>query len=765
MTVLRGLAAAAALLFASAAAAQERVLGTVTEAGTGAPVAGARIQAGGATASSDGAGGWSLMLPAGVHAVEVRHPGYAAVRTEVAVPADGSVRIALTPRPLRMETMVATASRRLQTLGEAPVATEVVDRARIEAGGATDLAGVLAMVPGVEVQGGHPVGTGVYLQGLGSERVLVLIDGEPVVGRISGEIDLTRLPVADVERVEVVKGPQSTLYGSEAMGGVINLITRAPQPGAPAGGVQLTGGSSGRRDGVAHARASAGAVDWTARGGLRDVDLVPGQDRPLDAGTRRWDGSARVGWRAAPALRVEAGGWLVEESQRWRTGQLYQFADNRQWSGRLSAAWTAGAHRLVPSLYLAGFEHALSRASGPVPVDGGDREVQRLAEAALAYTGTVRGLTVDGGAELRQDWTRSDRVEGEERDATALDAYGQGTWTAGAVSLVPGVRLSHSSRWGDHWTPRLAAVWRPAPSLAVRASAGAGYRAPAFKELHMDFLNDAAGYTVRGNPALRPEDSFSVSAGAEWAGQRTYLRASAFRTRFDDFIETVVDTAVSTPELAVYRYQNVARGRTAGLELQTGAVLGGLRADAGWSWLATRDEASGRPLFGRPAHSGRLALAYARASGLRVGLTASYTGRTPEAEGQGVLLYRASYTRLDGRLSHTLPAGLALAVGMDNLTGAGPAGWPGFTGRNLYATLSWTAGERNSCTSRTPPGEWERCRSVPPPRRCCWPPFRRWPPRRADRWARSSWPTAATAAGTTRCAPSPARCARAGPWK
>ncbi|HEX2202278.1 MAG TPA: TonB-dependent receptor, partial [Longimicrobium sp.] len=622
----------------------------------------AAVRAGSAAATSGGGGRWSLLLPAGTHAVEVRHPGYAAARVEVAVPAAGPVRIALTPRPLVMETVVATASRRLQTLGEAPVATEVVGRARIEASGATDLAGVLATVPGVEVQGGHPVGTGVYLQGLGSERVLVLVDGEPVVGRISGEIDLTRLPVADVERVEVVKGPQSTLYGSEAMGGVVHLITRAPEPGAPAGGVQLTGGSRGRRDGVAHTRASAGAFDWTVRGGVREVDLVPGQDAPLDAGTRRWDGNARVGWRASSALRVEAGGWWVEEGQRWRTGQLWQFADNRQWSGRLSAAWTAGAHRLTPSLYLAGFEHALRRASGPRPAGGGDREAQRLAEAALAYTGALGRLVVDGGAELRHDWTRSDRVEGGERDASAIDAYGQGTWTAGGWSLVPGVRLSHSSRWGGHWTPRLAALWRPAPSLALRASAGTGFRAPAFKELYMDFLNDAAGYTVRGDPELRPEASFSVSAGAEWAGERTYLRASAFRTAFDDFIETVVDEEASTPELAVYRYRNVARGRTAGVEAQAGAALGGLRADAGWSWLATEDEASGRPLFGRPEHSGRLSLAYARASGVRVGLSASYTGRTPEEEEGGVVRYRGAYARLDARVSHTLPRGVGVAL-------------------------------------------------------------------------------------------------------
>ncbi|HEX2207086.1 MAG TPA: TonB-dependent receptor, partial [Longimicrobium sp.] len=96
----------------------------------------------------------------------------------------------------------------------------------------------------------------------------------------------------------------------------------------------------------------------------------------------------------------------------------------------------------------------------------------------------------------------------------------------------------------------------------------------------------------------------------------------------------------------------------------------------------------------RPEHSGRLALAYARASGLRLGIAASWTGRTPEREVDGAIEYRDAYTRLNGRVSHTLPRGLAVAVGVDNLTGAGPEGWPGFTGRNLYATLSWSAEAR-----------------------------------------------------------------------
>src|SRR5690606_6114811 len=108
-----------------------------------------------------------------------------------------------------------------QQLKDVPVATEVVAREEIERTGAADLSAVLVERTGISVEGGHPVGTGIMLQGLGSERVLVLVDGQPYIGRLSGSLDLSRVPVSLIERVEVVKGPQSTLYGSDAMGGVV----------------------------------------------------------------------------------------------------------------------------------------------------------------------------------------------------------------------------------------------------------------------------------------------------------------------------------------------------------------------------------------------------------------------------------------------------------------------------------------------------------------------------------------------------------------
>ena len=115
------------------------------------------------------------------------------------------MNVALTPRALPLDALVVTAGRRLQALKDVPVPTEVVSAEEIRRSGASDVAAVLVERTGIQPQGGHPSGSGLMLQGLGSERVLVLIDGQPFIGRLSGSIDCPPA-VAAVERIEVVKG-------------------------------------------------------------------------------------------------------------------------------------------------------------------------------------------------------------------------------------------------------------------------------------------------------------------------------------------------------------------------------------------------------------------------------------------------------------------------------------------------------------------------------------------------------------------------------
>lgn len=671
--------------------------GRVVEAGTGAPVAGAEVAVEGpasASARSGRDGRWSVGgLAAGGYRVRVVRPGFAARERRVALPAAGELVVRLEPAPVALDALVVTAARREQRLADAPVATERVGRREIEETGAADVAAVLSERTGVQLQGGHPSGNGVMLQGLDAQRVLVLVDGQPIIGRISGEVDLSRIPAASVERVEVVKGPQSTLYGTEAMGGVVNVITRTPPERGWNAGARVAVGSQGRMDASAEARGRAGALAYTLDAGRRSTGIAPGVAETSGALAERWDGQAKARWAPDPAFSVEAGGMVLDERQRWRSGQLFLFADNREWNTRLSATASGERHRLVSTLYASEFSHLSRTGTAPAPPAErpGQREVQRLAEGELLYSGDFRAAVVDAGVEVRREGLRSERVDGD-RTRWAAEPFVQATLSGERWSLVPGVRLSWNEAWGSYWAPRLAALVRPVPRLALRASAGRGYRVPAFKELYMEFLNvtPALSYSVRGNPGLSPETSENLTAGAEWTGDRFFVRGQLFGNRLKDFIETRL--AGDSAGITVYTYDNVARAATAGADAEAGATVAGMRVEAGYAYLWSEDRATGLSLLGRPTHSGRLSVGHDLPLALRARWTGLYTGRTPveRDDETGAVRERDGYLRLDVRLARTLPRGVELSLGADNLFGSRPDGWPGYTGRQLYLGVGWT---------------------------------------------------------------------------
>lgn len=682
--------------------------GRVVDATSGAPVAGADVRVDGvegAAAISTRDGRWRIAgLSAGEHRLRVDGLGFAARTLLVTLPdAGGRLTVELQPQALPLDALVVTASRRMQRLADAPVTTELITRQDLERAGAADLSSVLVERAGIQLEGGHPAGEGVMLQGLGSERVLVLVDGQPMVGRISGQFDISRLPVSMIERVEVVKGPQSSLYGSEAMGGVVNVITRGAATERWNASIDLTAGSQARTDGSGTLRGTVGPFTYVLNGGRRATELTPGRADERGALAERWDGLVKVGWTPDASLTLEATVLAMDERQRWQSGQLFNFADNLQATAELGATWTAGAHRLAPAIYWTQFEHLSRRATSPEPVEGtGDAEIQRLIEGELLYTLDAGGRVLDLGIEAKREEIVSDRVTGNERALHTIEPFAQATWDLGAVSFVPGVRVTWSEQWGTHVTPRVSGLYRPVPELALRGSIGRGYRAPAFKELYMQFLNvgPGFGYTVRGNQDVTPETSTNLTAGAEWTIANAYVRAQLYYNRFDDFIETRL--VGDSSGITVYTYGNIADGFTRGVELEGGVVAGRVRAEGGYAYLVARDARTDEDLLGRPAHSARLALETTLPLSARSAVTGVYTGRAPvQRTAEGGLVERSGFLRLDARLSRTFPGGVDLSLGARNLLDTRPEHWPGFSGRHLYLGLGWAMG--GSAPAPVPP--------------------------------------------------------------
>ena len=165
--------------------------------------------------------------------------------------------------------------------------------------------------------------------------MLVLLDGQPLTGsKSAAQFDLSRLPASIVERIEVVKGPQSVLYGTDAMGGVINIITRGSWCSgrflhALAAEASAIAGSHNRLDITTHLGGQATpAVPFGVDVGHEHIDLAPGLTGDAGAFADRWNFAPRLQFDASPTLRLEAGGLGVIKQQRYRTGQLFNFGDN-----------------------------------------------------------------------------------------------------------------------------------------------------------------------------------------------------------------------------------------------------------------------------------------------------------------------------------------------------------------------------------------------------------------------------------------------------
>lgn len=677
--------------------------GRVTSSGDARGISGAEVLLIGddtVRVRTDASGEWRApRIARGWHTLKVRAMGFVASERSVSASVGDAIEVTLVPAAIALDQMVVSAARREQKLADAVATVEVVSRRELERSGATDLSAVLTEQLGIELQGGVPAGQGVMLQGIGTERVLVLLDGQPIAGRLSGNFDLARIPVGMVERVEVVKGAQSTLYGSEAMGGVVNIITRRPADDGQllGGSVSGTVGAQGRLDGAGRVQLALGHFSGSVDVARRSQETAPGVSRNDGAMAERFDVSSSVMWRPDGAKQVELGVLALDERQRWRSGNFYDISDNLQYNARIGGSIARGVHRLSPKVAISDWDHVIytSAYTAPVAGDPGERQRQRVLLGELLYNGSFKRFSLDGGVQLRNDAIETDRVAGGRREHNSLEPFAQVEFSPlRSVTLLPGVRVTHSDVWGTHVTPRVSARAQVAPRLTLRASYGDGFRAPDFKELFLVFQNTNAGYAVQGNPNLKPEHSHNTMLGLEWATAGGYVRGQLFHNSFEGFIETEVISPPNAP--LVFEYKNRERGWTRGAELESGANLvasGRLRGEIGVSFLETRDEGTDLELLGRPHFSGRVGMQAVLPFELRSSVTLVHTGRTPmqRDDATGVVAeYRDAFTRVDLRFARGIGrSGLEFSIGADNVFDSRPRRWAGFTGRHVYTTITY----------------------------------------------------------------------------
>ena len=608
------------------------------------------------------------------------------------------------------DTVVVTASRTDSLRKDSVVTTLVIDREAIERSGASTVADLFRAQPGVSTERSF-AGTSVRLQGLNPEHVLILIDGQRVVGRKNGAIDMSRYPVDWIERVEIVKGPSSVLYGADAMGGVINLITRRAD-GPFSADVYTSYGTPENLDASGSVAVQRDHVGTRAHGGFHSTS---GYD--LDPSTLTTDGPARSMFHVGSVSEISlSSDWTLTPRVAYRqqdssgisesdSGAVF---DERNLSEEIQAAlgsdtWFSSESRLRLTVFTTWYR------------DQFDRD-QRKSEALDSYNDT-RELLIQGsaqydhifgeqhlataGVDVLSEAMESDRLASGSGDRKRIGVFLQDQWTVPGkkrLMILPGARIDFDSQFGIHPTPRIALRYDPHPNWALRGGFGWGYRAPSFKELLMRFENPSAGYVVEGNTKLRPETSRNVNLGVDWsATQKIALSLSGFRNDVRDLIDFGTEPTEATNSTALFSYINVAEAVTQGGEASVYADLwSGFTLTTGYALLDTLNVQENRPLEGRSVHQITSEwYQYIEPTGTALSAKGSWNSPKTffidtDGDEKEERLKSQSSTLLDARLSQDIDfrhAGFRLFVGVENILDTGDPDYLPIPPRTIYFGL------------------------------------------------------------------------------
>lgn len=599
--------------------------------------------------------------------------------------------VSLSSDPLELTEMVVTASGRMQRRSEIAVPVARVTAADIEVAGAASALDLLSELPGLASASGTPAGATLRIRGIGESRVLVLVDGQPAGGALLENRDLGRLSLSAVERVEVVKGPMSALYGSDALGGVVNVITVAPEAGFHSE-LRMTGGDAGRYEGAA-TLSGGGRVRYRATGSWRQEDRVPGLDDANSAFARVWDLRTTLRGGDPNSVAFRADFQALRERQRWPVGGGFSgFNDNRGLTGWAELSSPVAGGTITGRVFGQDYHHLYRSARGSAPIAGADedRQLEQLWKASATFARSVGGHRFDLGAEASTRAIESpDKILEDRASDRQLEFFAQDAWTFAATTLSAGARLTLNDRWGRTVTPTLGASVLATSSVRLRGSVGRGFRAPSFKELAWDFANLGAGYTVQGFDELEPEESWNVSAGIDLApSSSTSLGVELFDNRIDNLIETTF-VGNEAGGLLIYSPRNVRRARTRGVEVAASARTAGWEVDAEYALLDARSLDDDVALDRRSRHSARLRLqsAWAVASGARVSVTTRLTGSAPligaGPDGLEEIGRQASFVGVDAHGSLRITPSIQVTLGVDNLFDRRPEGWQASVERRI----------------------------------------------------------------------------------
>ncbi|MFN5309167.1 MAG: TonB-dependent receptor plug domain-containing protein [Candidatus Kapaibacterium sp.] len=502
--------------------------------------------------------------------------------------------------------VVVTGTRNEVLQKDSPVRVSIADGSQAQGTAMVTVADMLREQTGVLLQ--NNVRTGVQIMGLNPDYTLILIDGQPMIGRVAGVLDLSRVSVGAIERVEIVKGPMSSLYGSDALAGVINIITKKPALGwsgrlysqylekGPSEIQAECGYGSEKMDASAYFNAKR-ANPFELTQNIQNRTIVA----PY-AGFVDYTGQIKSKWYASENVSIMADARLFHSESRGKFIESFfgQVAQNEgaviqnEQSATMSTEWSHGKARLTAQLYGSAYTERYEFDT----VQGNNSQIddllRRIARGYIQYDvlwnlrnrftfGTEYHIDDIGGARYPDKpffSTFSGFMQWEGNPVDWISYSLSSRYVKNSAFENP--NISDSILLHLLWltNPKFAINVKIGDDIRIRASIGTGFKVPDFRQLYVEFTNNLnqAGYQLIGarriGNNLRPERSVSYETGISW--DRNYLNfldntiltfgfdMQYFRNDLTDLIDFV--QVGNAGDQAVYSYRNIKRARTQGIE-------------------------------------------------------------------------------------------------------------------------------------------------------------------------------------------------------
>lgn len=696
-----------ALIFSGLSAVDESSLsGRIVDATTGKPIGYVNIilvstDFGDATDED----GWFILknIPRGEYELYISHIGYQDEYRTIYIPQIEPLVFSLHETFFQMSEVVITGTRTKNIYSNVPIATEVVTRQDILDSGARDIAELLEERSGTFVNTSVAGGSILSLLGIDSKYILILVDGQPVTGKFNDRVSLDQFSTAMIEKVEIIKGPSSSLYGTEAMGGVVNIITHKEMESYPItiqtrftgndGSYNIVDGSRGTRDIRLNLVKRRKKVLYNLGFDLLKANVdQSNQYINVDEYDKI---SIQGGFKYVPlenhSFDLQFNGYANGESSHTRT--LNADTDIQRNSLVLKHNWLLGDQWSLETVIRgADYEriHTQKRPWGELVNHNKSAEKQIEFEENILFENGNNSLNL--GMEFSNSVFSNNRVLNGQQQLYSRGIFFQ--WhreVSDKIDAIIGSRFDYYNSMKVVLSPRLAMMYSYRQRWKFRASWGTGFRLPSFMDQYIDWDHIQFGYRILGNPDLKPESSEGISLGMEYYHPTSYqISLFIYQNRFKDMIS---DYSI---EPGLFTYENVDRVLYRGIDIQgRWSISSQWLASWGYNYLDNRDESTGRMLANTQPHSASIRVSFKSifgrfSSAIKIKLVGPYHPEEyiPES---GEYIRSKSKRPLFGTINATgkikLTQLFGFSFGVQNLTDYTDERYGPFIGRSIYIEL------------------------------------------------------------------------------